>query len=238
MDEQPATTTLSVQEVMTKDVIAIDVSDTLDVIAGLFEKYDYEGIPVIDAQHTFRGLISKHDMILQSSEMHLPTVLKLMDQIARGKGDERALDSHFGRLRDIKASSMMDINAPTIRGGAPFEDAAKIFADYPHVSTLCVVDDQKKLLGLVSHSDVIKFFNQVYLKRVVQSKSGQQEHLLAQYPTKTESDVDKAFGDVQNEFLLVQKSRPLLWKYVSIGMFAAGLMVASALIIKFVAKGG
>jgi CBS domain-containing protein len=225
---------IKVSDVMTKDVIALDVNDTLDVIAGLFEKYDYNGMPVVDSEHVLKGVISKHDMILQSSQVHLPTMLKLMDQIAREKGDNRALEAHFGSLRNIKATSIMSVDGVSIQQDVPLEEAAKVFADYPNISTLCVVDAQKKLVGIVSHTDVIKLFNEVYLNRIIQGKTGVDAHVFKQFPTKSESDVEKAFADVQNEFLLVQKSRPLLWKYVSIGMFAAGLLVATALIIRFV----
>lgn len=225
---------IKVSDVMTSDVIALDVNDTLDVIAGLFEKYDYNSMPVVDSERALKGIITKHDMILQSSQVHLPTMLKLMDQIARGKGDNRALEEHFGSLRNIKATSIMSVDGMSIQKDVPLEEAAKIFADYPAISTLCVVDEQKKLVGIVSHTDVIKLFNEVYLHRVIAGKTGIDAHVFKGFPTKSESDVEKAFADVQSEFLLVQKSRPLMWKYVSIGMFAAGLLVATALIIKFV----
>ena len=67
-----------VGDVMTRDVLAIDANDTLDVIAGLFEKYDYDGMPVVDSSRKLLGIITAYDMILQSSDMHLPTLLKIV----------------------------------------------------------------------------------------------------------------------------------------------------------------
>jgi|GEM_PF-5566732 len=237
MDESTQTT-ITVGDVMTKDVVALDINDTLDVIAGLFEKYDFDAIPVIDSEHVLKGIISKHDMILQSSNMHLPTMMKLIEQITHSKGDQRVLDQHFNKLRDIKAINMMDVNVMSLRSDSTLQEATSIFADYSRISTLSVVDEQKKLLGIISHSDVIKFFDQVYVRRVMEKKLGADSHLFKEYPSRSESEVEKAYAEVQDQFLLVQKSRPLLWKYVSIGMFTAGLLAATALIIRFVAKGG
>ncbi len=223
---------------MTKEVLAIDVNDTIDVIAGLFEKYNYDGMPVVDSTRTLKGVITAYDMVLQSSDIHLPTMLKLIDQIAREKGDKRALEEYFGKLRDIKATSIMNPKLVTVGPDAPLEDAAKIFADYPKVNPLCVVDAENKLVGIVSHYDVIKFFNEAYLNRVIQKQTGPGSDAFKAFPSKSETEVEKAASRVQEEFLLVQKRRPLIWKYVAIATFVGGLIAATALIIRIVQKGG
>lgn len=222
---------------MTKEVLAIDVNDTLDVIAGLFEKYDYGGLPVIDSTRTLKGVITAYDMVVQSTDMHLPTMLKLMDQIARQKGDKKELEKHFGKLRDIKATSIMNTKLVTVGPDAPLEDAAKIFADYPKINPLCVVDAENKLVGVVSHYDVIKFFNESYLNRVVQKQAGPGADAFRAFPSKSDTEIEKAASEVQSEFLLVQKRSPLIWKYIAIATFAAGLIAATALIIRIVSKG-
>lgn len=233
MDETPH---IKIGDVMTKDVLAIDANDTLDVIAGLFEKYDYDGMPVVDSTRKLLGIITAYDMVLQSTDMHLPTMLKLMDQIAREKGDARALDAHFGKLRDIKATSIMNPKVISVSPESPLEEAAKVFADYPKVNPLCVADAEGKLVGVVSRYDVIKFFNEAYLKRVVQAKSN--SDVFKEFPTRSDHEVEDAVAKVQQEFLLVQKRRPLMWKYLAIAAFAAGLIAATALIIRIVQKSG
>jgi len=238
MDELMQPTQIKVEDVMTRDVLAIDVNDTLDIIAGLFEKYDYDGMPVIDSQRSLKGVITAYDLILQSSDMHLPTMLKLMDKIARQKGDQRALEEHFGKLRDIKATSIMNPQVVTVQPDVPLEEAAKVFADYPKINPLCVVDAGGRLVGVISRYDVIKFFNEAYLKRVVQRQGGPTAEAFREFPTKSSAEVENAVSKVEREFLLVQKRRPLIWKYVSIAMFAAGLIAATALIIRIVSKTG
>ena len=226
-----------VGDVMTKDVLAIDANDTLDVIAGLFEKYDYDGMPVVDANKKLLGIITGYDMILQSSDMHLPTLIKLMDQISREGGDRKAIDRHFGKLRDIKATSIMNPKVVSIGPDATLEEAARVFADHHKVNPLCVVDAQGTLVGVLSRYDIIKFFNESYLKRVV-SQANPDGDPFREFPTKSSTEVEQAVKEVEEKFLLVSKRRPLIWKYVAIAMFAAGLVAATALIIRIVQKSG
>lgn len=226
---------LKVGDVMTKDVIAVDVNDTLDIIAGLFEKYDFDGMPVVDSERTLKGIITAYDMILQSQDLHLPTLLKLMDQVARDKSDKRAIDEHFGKLRDIKATAIMQPNAVSVRADATLEEAAKIFADYPKANPVCVVDEAGKLVGVLSRYDIIKFFNEAYLKRVVQEKGGDAS-AFKEFPTRSEDEVAKAVEKVTEDFVLVTKRRPLVWKYVAIAMFIGGLLAATVAIIRIVSK--
>lgn len=227
----------SVKDVMTTDVIAIAADDTLDVIAELFEKYDYDGMPVVDANYKLIGVITAYDMILQSSGVHLPTVIGIMENIARGKGDRRQLDEQFGKLKDIQATAIMNPKALSVQGGAPISEAARLFAENPKVNPLSVVDPTGKLLGVISRYDVLKFFNEKYFNQVVQNVNPNRDP-YKQFPTRSESQAAKALGEVEKDFLLVTKRRPLVWKYIAIAAFAAGLIAATALIIRIVQRGG
>lgn len=235
---QPQAATIgTVKDVMTTDVIAIAADDTLDVIAELFEKYDYDGMPVVDANYKLIGVITAYDMILQSSGVHLPTVIGVMENIARGKGDRRQLDQQFAKLKDIQATAIMNPKALSVRDDAPISEAARLFAENPKVNPLSVVDASGKLLGVISRYDVLKFFNERFFHQVVE-KANPGRDPFKQFPTRSESQAQKALGEVEKEFLLVTKRRPLIWKYIAIAMFAAGLIAATALIIRIVQRGG
>ncbi|KKT52751.1 MAG: CBS domain containing membrane protein [candidate division Kazan bacterium GW2011_GWA1_44_22] len=222
---------LTVGEIMTKDVLAVDANDTLDVIAGLFEKYDFEGMPVVNSSGVVLGMITTHDLTVQSSDIHLPTLLKVMDRVTRDKGDAREIDQHFGVLHQIKATTLMNPRVVTIPSQTPVIEVAKILADHKDINPICVVDENKKLAGIVSRYDVIKFFNQSIITQSTTSVAEIGDP-FKDFPTKSEHDVEEAVAKVQDEFLIVQKSRPLVWKYLAIAMFASGLIGATALIIR------
>jgi CBS domain-containing protein len=221
---------------MTGDVLAIAADDTLDTIAQLFEKYDYDGMPVVDANYKLLGVITAYDMILQSSGMHLPTVIGIMQNIAKGKGDRRQLEEQFSKLREIKATAIMNPKALTVRTNAPLSEAAKLFAENPKVNPISVVDGDGKLLGVISRYDVLKFFNEKYFNQII-GKVNDGDPFRA-FPTKSSKEAEQALSEVEEKFLLVTKRRPLIWKYLFIAAFAAGLVVATALIIRIVQRGG
>ena len=226
----------TVRDVMTADVLAIAADDTLDTIAGLFEKYDYDGMPVVDANYKLLGVITAYDMILQSSGMHLPTVIGIMNNIAKGKGDKRQLEEQFGKLREIRATAIMNPKPLSVNPNAPLSEVARLFAEHPKVNPICVVDLDGKLLGVISRYDVMKFFNEKYFNQMI-GKVSEGDPYKA-FPTKSAKEAEQALGEVEKEFLLVTKRRPLIWKYLFIAAFAAGLIVATALIIRIVQRGG
>ena len=227
----------SVKDVMTTEIIAIAADDTLDVIAELFEKYDFDGMPVVDANYKLIGVITAYDMILQSSGVHLPTVIGIMENIARGKGDRKQIDAQFGKLKDIKATAIMDPKVLSVNENAQIAEVAKLFAENPKVNPLSIVDSAGKLLGVISRYDVLKFFNEKFLNQVIEKANPDRDPFKA-FPTKSESAAQKALGEVEKEFLLVTKRRPLVWKYIAIATFVAGLVAATALIIRIVQRGG
>ena len=225
----------TVKDVMTSQVIAIKTDETLDVIAELFDKYDYDGMPVVDANYKLIGVITAYDMILQSSGVHLPTVIGILNNIASGKGDRKELDEQFAKLKNIKATAIMNPKALSVRASAPLSQAANTFAQNPRVNPLSVVDETGKLLGVISRYDVLKFFNEKFFNHVVEKINPGRDPFKAR-PTDSGTDVAKTLKDVQKQFLLVNRRRPLIWKYIAIGAFMAGLVGATVFIIRITGR--
>lgn len=227
-----------VGDVMTKNVLAINAEDSLEVVAQLFEKYDYDGMPVVGENRKLLGIITAYDMIVQSSGMHLPTIIGIMDKISVNQADRKELDEHFNKLREIKAKAIMNPTPLTVSPEASLEDAAKMFAEHHRVNPLCVVDAAGALAGVISRYDVIKFFNEKYFQQVVGQATVPTNPFDEVTKTKSQRDVETAVGELSNEFLLVTKKRPRIWRYAAIAMFVAGLLAATALIIRIVQRGG
>lgn len=227
-----------VRDIMTKDVLAINAEDSLELVAQLFEKYDYDGMPVVGEGHKLMGVISAYEMVLQSSGMHLPTIISIMEKISVNQADRRDLDRHFAKLKEIKAKQIMNPNPVTISPDANVEEAAKLFAEHHRVNPISVVDAGGVLVGVLSRYDIIKFFNQAYLQQVVTAAKPGEDPFRGFAKTKSEHEVESAVGSLEKEFLLVTKKRPTIWKIVAIAMFIAGLIAATALVIRIVKKGG
>lgn len=227
----------TVKDIMTKDVLTVNAEDSLEIVSQLFEQYDYDGMPVVGEQKKLLGIITAYDMVVQSSGMHLPTIIGIMGQIAVNQADRKDLDEHFQKLREIKAKQIMNPTPLTVLPTATIDEAAKLFAEHHRVNPLLVADEQGYLVGVVSRYDIIRFFNQTYFQQVVGSATTI-TNPFKDIQTKSEREIDKTVGDIEKEFLLVNKKRPRIWRYIAIGMFIAGLAVATALIIRIVRQGG
>jgi Mg/Co/Ni transporter MgtE len=160
-----------------------------------------------------------------------------MENIARGKGDRRELDDQFGKLKEIKATSIMNPRPLTVSPEAPVSEAARLFAENPKTNPISVVDESDTLVGVISRYDVMKFFNEKFFNQIITKTHPGRDPFKA-FPTRSESEAARTLNKVEKEFLLVTKRRPLVWKYVAIAMFVAGLIAATALVIRIVQRGG
>jgi len=223
-----------VKDIMTKEVLAVNGEDSLELVAQLFEKYDYDGLPVISSERKLLGIVTAYDMIVQSSGMHLPTIIGIMGKIAVNQADKKDLEEHFQKLREIKAKQIMNPKPLTVNPSMSIDEAAKQFAEHHRVNPLLVIDDAGFLVGVLSRYDIIRFFNEKYFQQVVQDVTVYRDPFKNFTQTKSERDIESAVGDLSKEFLLVTKKRPRIWRYIAIAMFIAGLLVATALIIRIV----
>lgn len=228
----------TVKDIMTIQVLSVRAEDTLDTVAQLFEKYDYDGMPVVGAGNKLMGIITAYEMVSQSSGMHLPTIVEIMNRIAVNQADKKELDQHFGRLKEIKATQIMNPKPMTVTADTPLTTVARLFSENHRVNPMLVVDNENTLLGVVSRYDIIKFFNEKYFQQVVGQAKVYSDPFKEMAKTKSEKEIESAVGELSQEFLLVTKKRPLIWRYIAIATFVAGLVAATALVIKIVQRGG
>ncbi len=163
--------------------------DNLMAAAKLLGEYNYDGFPVIDVNKNLVGVITSYDMISDKSSMHLTGLQKLLEKIKDGKANEKDLDSHYLELEDIKVKDMMNIEPLTVEPDMTIEDLAKKFSEHHSVNPIPVVDGDRKLAGVVSRYDVIRFFDRRYLNKILISSGN--ELLLQKLGRSMDKENDK-----------------------------------------------
>ncbi len=164
-----SSTITTVGDIMTKKAVTLGPDDTLATAAGLFEKYNYDGFPIVDGEGHLVGLLTAYDMVLQSAKVHLPAIFSFLRNSGGGTIDDAQLQSHFAKLQEIRISEIMNIDPLVVQADGKVDDLAKEFVEHHRVNPIPVVSHDKKLMGIVSRYDVIRFFNQQYLTEVLQS---------------------------------------------------------------------
>ena len=122
-----------VRDLMTRDPILVDADRPLPEVAGLIERADVSGLPVVDAQGDLVGVISRTDLVRA-----------------------RATDDLWSRWPGLAARHLMTHPALTVSADTPVAEAIRRM-ESAHVHRLVVVaDDGRTPIGIISTTDVVR----------------------------------------------------------------------------------
>jgi len=130
-----------VSEIMSSPVITASESESIKSIAQKMNKYHIDSIIISDKSNAPIGLITEGDIV--------------------GK-----LLAKKRNLLFAKAKHVMSKPVVTISKDVSLEEAAKLMVDR-RIKKLCVIDEQNKIAGIITESDIIK--NATYLIDVLKN---------------------------------------------------------------------
>ncbi len=130
---------IPVSAIMTKNLITLNVTDGLDKAEFLLKKHNIRHIPVVNAGEIV-GMLSSNDI-------HR---ISFADGAYREEGDIASSIYEMFTVRDLMRS-----NLTTVKATSSIREVAQRFVDSKYHS-LPVVEG-KKLVGLVTTTDVIEF---------------------------------------------------------------------------------
>lgn len=142
----------SIQEIMTRDVVAVTVATPVSDVARLLWKHKLTGVPVLEGRRVV-GVVTEYDLIARQSEWDAPLYVVFLDAFLRvpGTGDEEQLR----RILATTAGQLMSAPAITLTPDATVQDAATLMYER-RVNPVPVVDDAGELVGIVSRSDIVR----------------------------------------------------------------------------------
>lgn len=138
-----------VEEVMSRDVVTVDVSTSLRTVAALLTEKRISGLPVVSGGRVV-GVVSEADIL------------------AKERGETNGRGGMFAFLREDRALAELKLEARTageamsapaltIAPTRPVAEAAGIMIDQ-RVNRLPVVDADGRLLGIVTRADLVRAF--------------------------------------------------------------------------------
>jgi CBS domain-containing protein len=136
-----------VSDVMTRPVVAVRKDALFKEIVEAMDRWKVSALPVVEAGERVVGVVSEVDL-LPKAEL---------------RDSEPALVEQMHRLDDLAktgvatAEQLMSSPALTILPEATLAQAARAMA-HGHVKRLPVTDDEGRLQGVVSRSDLLKVF--------------------------------------------------------------------------------
>jgi len=141
---------MKIKDVMTEDVLTVTTAASLKDTAQLLADLGISGMPVVNDEHELVGVISEADILYKE------------------RGPERRHGGSFAwlffpelldtnRLGARTAGEAMSTPAVTIGPNRPVNEAAGLMLDEA-VNRLPVVDDDGKLIGIVTRADLVRAF--------------------------------------------------------------------------------
>ena len=142
-----------IRDIMTKDVITVTEEDTVEKCAKLLSNYDLSGLPVVDNEGYVTGIITEGDLLKHNAEVEVPAFLEILGGIIY-LSDPSKYFSDVRKSMGRYVKTVMTEEVETIAVHEKVEVAAKVLTK-KKIKRLPVIDEEAKLVGIVSRKDVM-----------------------------------------------------------------------------------
>ena len=144
---------MQVKEIMTSEVVTVSIDESVEQCAKLLQEYNISGLPVLDAAGKVAGMITEGDLIRRASRIKAPGYLEILGGLIYLGSPKKFVDE-LQRAMSLEAGQLMSKNLISVNPEDTVEKAATLMVE-KNVSRLPVIDDQEKLVGIVSRRDIM-----------------------------------------------------------------------------------
>jgi CBS domain-containing protein len=148
---------VSVANIMTTEVVSVSRSTEVADVARLLVQHAISGVPVVQDGRVV-GMITERDIIAQEIELDPPAYGTFLDAIFRLPWDKS--DEELRRILATRAEQLMSDDVVTVLPTATVRDASSLMYKR-RLNPLPVVDEQGRLVGIVSRSDIVKLLTEL-----------------------------------------------------------------------------
>lgn len=142
------------KDIMTKNVVTIKEDDTVEVAARLLNDKGISGLPVVDEDSKVKGIITEGDLIRRVSKINAPSYIEILGGILPLERKKDFIDK-INRYMGYLVKDMMTKDVITISEDAEIEEIATLMVN-EKIKRIPVVDDEKRLVGIISRRDIMK----------------------------------------------------------------------------------
>lgn len=144
-----------IKDIMTTDVVTIKEKDTVEKCANLLSTHNLSGLPVLDDEGKVKGMVTEGDLIRRASRVKGPAFLEILGGIIYLESPKKFMDEIKKSMGNI-VKDIMTEDVITIGPNEEIECAATLLVR-KKIKRLPVVDEEGKLLGIVSRKDIMNY---------------------------------------------------------------------------------
>jgi len=142
-----------VADIMTTKSVTIGPQATVQELADLLRANHVSGVPVVDDAGKLLGVVTESDLVAQDADLHFPNYIQFFDGLiyleSIKKFEERLNKAVGATVADIMSDHAYSVHK---------DDAMSVVATIMNkkkINLVPVVDDDYKLVGVVTRHDVI-----------------------------------------------------------------------------------
>jgi len=144
---------LKAKDVMTRDVIIVTESMSVDELGRLFIDKKISGAPVADAKGALIGIVTENDLIRKNARLHIPTVLRIFDAIIPlGRPD--SVEQEIKRMSASTVGEICTKEVISVSPDASIQDVSSIMSEKG--VHLVPVLEAGKVVGIIGKIDIIR----------------------------------------------------------------------------------
>jgi len=130
-------------DVMSQDLVTVEPSTTLAQVAALFRRHRFTGLPVVEADGAFKGIIFQMHLIARAGQ----------DAMHMNGGFRAALNNLSLRRNPARADVIMQTSLPTATPRTPISALLPMMAD-GDVDAVPILNGNR-IVGIVTRTDLI-----------------------------------------------------------------------------------
>lgn len=206
---------MKIKDIMISDVISVRSGDSVTEVADILFKNGFHGLPVLENDKV-AGIITEDDFFLKNfDDLFLPSYIRFIKENKIAGNIPFDIKEKIQKLLNAKAADIMTIDCLTV---TPDMDAADLMnmIRKTKYTTFPVVDYGKKILGIVTLSDILGTV-----------KRGSKEMERAMKKNGRANELSKIAGELSavwsDKLVIMSKKKIRTWKGMVVVAAAAVL---------------
>lgn len=210
-----------VKDLMVTSVVSVKPDTRVNVVADILHKNGFKGVPVINDEGVVVGLITERELFSADYKLYLPGYMRILHETKFLIGGNRELPYAAEQLTRTTAKEIMNRNVYFASPDTSIEELAELLVQESQ-RPIPVTDTGNKLLGIISHGDLIKLL----LPPTPVHDSSYYADLHADAKTRP---IDETLFYVRNDltsrFAYVAKAKANIWLTTLIVLFVIGFLI-------------
>jgi len=141
---------------MTKEVVSVRADTKVMDVSQILFKNGIHGVPVVDAENHLVGIITESDFFVKDvPQLYLPSYIDFLKRAEFASSVGKVQKKNTEKLVEATAKDIMTADCVVAGADTEVKELINIFKEN-HLYTLPIIDEEKKVIGVVTMADIIK----------------------------------------------------------------------------------